>query len=74
MAKIEPITIMVGSEEKKGEYLRVFAFPLVEDGKLRAVIYDKDDNVLFVTMLTAKTLEEVAEKLSLTLIKPNETI
>jgi hypothetical protein len=63
--QIEPIEI--SGKENKGEYLRVFAFPLVEDGKLQAVIYDKDDNVLFATMLIAETLEEVAEKLNLKL-------
>jgi hypothetical protein len=63
--QIEPIEI--SGKENKGEYLRVFAFPLVEDGKLQAVIYDKDDNVLFATMLIAETFEELAEKLNLKL-------
>jgi hypothetical protein len=64
---IEPIEI--SGKENKGVYLRVFAFPLVEDNKVQAVIYDKDDNVLFSYMLIAESYEDVAEKLNLTLKK-----
>ncbi|MFY8161973.1 MAG: hypothetical protein ACOVNU_11635 [Candidatus Kapaibacteriota bacterium] len=64
--QIEPIEFF--GTEGKGEYLRVFAFPLVEDNKVQAVIYDKDDRVVFATLLIAESYEDVAEKLNLTLI------
>lgn len=66
MTQIEPIEIF--GFENKGVYLRVFAFPLVEDNKVQAVIYDKDDNVLFSYMLIAESYEDVAEQLNLTFI------
>lgn len=65
--QIEPIEFF--GTERKGEYLRVFAFPLVEDNKVQAVIYDKDDNVLFSYMLIAESYDDVAEQLKLTLIE-----
>jgi hypothetical protein len=66
MAQIEPIEFF--GTERKGEHLRVYiVFPLSGDDTLEAVIYDKDDNVLFSTRLVAKSFDEVVSKLGLTL-------
>ena len=68
--QIEPIEIF--NRENKGVFLRVYR-PLLRDDISKAEILDTYGNTLFTSILTAKTIEEVAEKLSLTLIKPNET-
>ena len=43
-------------------------FPYSSDNRVRAEILDNDSNVLFTSMLNAKSYEEVAEQLNLTLI------
>ena len=68
--QIEPVTIMVGSEEKIGCILMVYQLhPFLEDDSLKADILDKDANVLFTRILVYGTTEEVAQQLGLTLIK-----
>jgi len=68
MAQIEPITIMVGSEEKIGCSLMVYTYFFNSFNRMRGDILDKDDNVLFTSVVTAKTFEEVAEQLNLKLL------
>jgi hypothetical protein len=72
---IEPITIMVGSEEKIGCILMTYhAFPFLDDDRLKADILDKDGKVLFTTILVAANVSEVAKQLNLTLLHlTNET-
>jgi hypothetical protein len=67
--KIEAITIMLNGKEKKGEYLEVFEpiNPFI-DGIFSAYILDQKNNILFETIINANNKEEVAEKLSLTII------
>ena len=64
MAQIEPIEIY--GKENKGVCLNVY-FSLNDDHRLRAEIIDEFDNVLFTSWVTAKTIEDVAEKLGLTI-------
>ena len=68
--KIEAITIMLNGKEKKGEYLEVFEpiNPFI-DGIFSAYILDQKNNILFETIINANNKEDVAEKLSLTIIK-----
>ena len=74
MAQIEPVEFFwINNQIKLGVNLRVYALYPFTSNRVKAEITDIDDSLLFSTILTAKTLEEVAEKLSLTLIKPNET-
>jgi cysteinyl-tRNA synthetase len=56
-----------------GVNLRVYALDPFTSNRVKAEITDVDDKLLFSAILNAKTFDEVAEKLSLTLIKPNET-
>ena len=66
--QIEPITIMVGSKEKIGIFLIAYhLLSFEEDNRIKADILDKDGIVLFTTILIAKTIDEVAHQLSLTL-------
>jgi hypothetical protein len=68
MAQIEPVEFLwINGEKKLGVNLRVYTLhPLFEsDSRVKAEITDVDDKLLFTTILIAKTLEEVAEKLSL---------
>jgi len=66
---IEPITIMVGSEEKIGCILMTYQrHPFEEDNRLKADILDKDGNILFTTILNASNVSEVAEQLNLKLL------
>ena len=64
MAQIEPIEI--SGKQNKGVFLKVY-FSLNDDCRLRAEILDAFDNVLFTSWITAKTIEDVAQKLSLKL-------
>ena len=64
MAQIEPI--QVSGCENNGVCLNVY-FSLYDDHRLRAEILDAFDNVLFTSWITAKTIQDVAEKLSLKL-------
>jgi hypothetical protein len=74
MAQIEPVEFLwYNNEIKLGVNLRVYSSYQLFSDKVKAEITDVDDNLLFSTILTANNLEEVAEKLSLTLIKKNET-
>ena len=67
---IEPITIMVDNEEKIGIILMAYhLLPFEEDNRTKADILDKDGNILFTTILIAKTIDEVAQQLNLTLKK-----
>ena len=67
MAQIEPVEFLwVNGETKWGVNLEVYGTYFGLD-TLKAEITDIDDNLLFTSILNAKTLEEVAEKLSLTL-------
>jgi len=69
-SKIEPITIMVGSKEKKGEYLEVYKpiNPFIE-GIFSAYILDTKGNILFDSRINANNKEEVAKQLKLKLIQ-----
>ena len=62
--QIEPIEIF--NRENKGVFLRVHT-PLLRDDISKAEILDTYGNTLFTSILTAKTIEEVAEKLNLKL-------
>ena len=67
--QIEPITIMVGNEQKIGCILMAYQrHPFLEDESLKADILDKDGNVLFTTILTANNVSEVAKQLNLKLL------
>ena len=63
MAQIEPVEFF--GTKRKGEYLRVFSY--FNHNKLQAVIYDKDDEVIFAYMLIATSYEDVAQQLNLKL-------
>ena len=66
---IEPITIMVGNEEKIGCILMAYQrHPFLEDDSLKADILDKDGNVIFTTILNANNVSEVAKQLNLKLL------
>lgn len=65
MAQIEPIEIY--GYVNKGVSLKVY-FSLNDDYGLRSEILDAFDNVLFTSWITAKTIEDVAKKLSLKLL------
>jgi hypothetical protein len=62
--QIEPIEIF--NRENKGVFLRVHR-PLFRDDISKAEILDTYGNTLFTSILTAKTIEEVAQQLNLTL-------
>jgi hypothetical protein len=62
--QIEPIEIF--GNEKRGMFLRVHT-PLLRDDISKAEVLDIYGNTLFTRILTAKTIEEVAEKLNLKL-------
>lgn len=64
MAQIEPIEIY--GKENKGVYLKVY-FSINDNCRLRAEILDAFDNVLSTSWVTAKTIEDVAQKLGLKL-------
>ena len=64
MAQIEPIEIY--GKQNKGVCLKVY-FSLNDDCRLRAEILDAFDNVLFTSWITAKTIEDVAQQLGLTI-------
>lgn len=64
MSQIEPVEIY--GKKNKGVFLKVY-FSLNDDYRLRAEILDAFNNVLFTTWLIAKTIEDVAQKLSLKL-------
>ena len=67
MAQIEAIQVF----DKKGVNLYVYRlYPFDENlgNIVKAEITDIDDNILFSTNLYAKTYEEVAQELNLTLI------
>jgi len=66
--QIEPITIF--NSENKGVFLRVHR-PLLRDDISKAEILDAYGNTLFTSILTAKTIEEVAQQLNLTLKTDN---
>jgi hypothetical protein len=67
--QIEPITIMVGNEEKIGCILMVYQrHPFAEDDSLKADILDKDGNILFTTIINAANVSEVAKQLNLNLL------
>jgi hypothetical protein len=66
---IEPITIMVGNEEKIGCILKVYKLhPFEENNTLKADILDRDGQILFTTILKAANVREVAKQLNLTLL------
>lgn len=65
MAQIEPIEI----SGKEGVYLKVYTFPFSSPDRMRGEILDKYDNVLFSSVVTAKTIDDVVYQLGLTLIK-----
>ena len=66
--QIEPIEFLwVNGEIKWGVNLRVYNLYPFTSNRVKAEITDIDDALLFTTILTAKTLEEVAQKLNLTL-------
>lgn len=69
MAQIEPLEFLwVNGEIKLGVNLTIYSLhPLFESNKVKAEITDIDDALLFTTILTAKTLDEVAQQLNLTL-------
>ena len=72
MAQIEPVEFLwVNGETKIGVNLTVYTlYQLLEsDRRVKVEITDIDDALLFSTILTAETIDEVAEKLSLTIIK-----
>lgn len=62
--QIEPIEIF--NRENKGVFLRVHT-PLLRDDISKAEILDAYGNTLFTSILTAKTIEEVAQQLNLKL-------
>ena len=65
---IEPIEFLwVNGEIKWGVNLRVYNLYPFTSNRVKAEITDIDDALLFTTILTAKTLDEVAEQLGLTL-------
>ena len=67
--EIEPVTIMVGNEQKIGCILMAYQrHPFLEDDSLKADILDKDGNILFTTILKANNVSEVAQQLNLKLI------
>jgi hypothetical protein len=62
--------IQISGKEKKGEYLYVYKPLSFIKSKIMVVeILDKDGYSLFSINLIAETIEEVAEKLSLTIKK-----
>ena len=65
MVQIEPIK--VSGYKNNGVYLNVY-FSLNDFNRLRAEILDEFDNILFTSWITAKTIEDVAQKLSLKLL------
>jgi hypothetical protein len=66
---IEPVTIMVGNEEKIGCILMVYQLhPFLEDDSLKADILDSDGNILFTTILNANNVSEAAKQLNLKLL------
>jgi len=68
MAQIEPIDFLwVNGETKIGVNLRVYNLYPFYENRVKAEITDINDKLLFVTVMTAKTLNEVAQKLNLTL-------
>ena len=70
MAQIEPVEFLwYNGEIKLGVNLRVYTLhPLFEsDSRVKAEITDVDDNLLFTTIIAAKTIEEVAQQLNLKL-------
>jgi hypothetical protein len=62
--QIEPIEIF--GNEKRGMFLRVHT-PLTRDDISKAEVLDIYGNTLFTRILTAKTIEEVAQQLNLKL-------
>jgi len=67
MAQIEPVEFLwYNGQIKLGVNLEVYGTYFGLDA-LKAEITDIDDNLLFSTIIAAKTLEEVAEKLDLKL-------
>jgi hypothetical protein len=66
--QIEPITIF--NRENKGVFLRVHT-PLFRDDISKAEILDTYGNTLFTSILTATTIEEVAQQLNLKLKTDN---
>jgi len=66
--QIEPIEIF--NRENKGVFLRVHT-PLLRDDISKAEILDTYGNTLFTSILTSKTIEEVAQQLNLTLKTDN---
>ena len=68
--QIEPIEIF--GRENRGVFLRVHR-PLLRDDISKAEILDTYGNTLFTSILTAKTIEEVAKQLNLTLKTMNNT-
>jgi hypothetical protein len=68
--QIEPIEIF--NRENKGVFLRVHT-PLLRDDISKAEILDAYGNTLFTSILTAKTIEEVAQQLNLTLKTADNT-
>ena len=62
--QIEPIEIF--NRENKGVFLRVHT-PLLRDDISKAEILDAYGNTLFTSILTAKTIEDAAYQLKLTL-------
>jgi hypothetical protein len=69
MAQIEPVEFLwYNGEIKLGVNLTVYGTYFGLD-TLKAEITDIDDDLLFTTIIAAKTIEEVAEKLNLKLKK-----
>jgi hypothetical protein len=69
MAQIEPVEFLWYNDEiKLGVNLEVYGTYFGLDA-LKAEITDIDDRLLFSTIIAAKTIEEVAEKLNLKLKK-----
>lgn len=69
--QIEPIEFFwINGQTKIGVNLTVYTLhPLFESNRVKAEITDIDNNLLFSTILIAKTIEDVAQQLGLTLIK-----
>lgn len=68
MAQIEPIEpIEVYGFENNAVCLKVY-FSLSADDKLRGELLDSFNNVLFTSVVTAKTIEDVAQQLGLKLL------
>jgi hypothetical protein len=66
--KIEPIEIWYNGEIKIGDYLRVYTTFDLYSNILLAEILDIHGNTLFTKKIYAKTINDVANQLNLTIV------